>query len=811
MYLYVVFYSASKPQQALLAVNTLQKGLSAQDYVSRLLSLKAICGLKVREVSQVMLLELGKAVRDLSPHVRRAASVLLPPLFDMDPSTEDEILELLETLLDDADANVVGAALQTYAALCETHWAFVHPVYRKVCADLGKMDEWNQITAMTVLERYARSFFRDPKGAHGAAHPDGAGEREEELAGVMGDAGDAEEGLEPDHRLLVDSVLPLVSSTNTSVAYHAALLLYRCGPASCERVVAQGLLRLLHTNPSTQFYVLDTISTLDARLFRGDVTEFFVRTFDTARVRRTKLEVLSRIADPANIRAILAELQCYAADRDTAFAREAVKAIGRCAMNVPEVAETCQQFLIEALDKDGSEEAVVVLRQILQLQHKERRERQEQQRKQEEEQQKQKQKEEEQEQKEQQQQQQKEELAASEKDVSAEVSLSHPTGTVLVAEDNCGGVPEADSTTAPSGCLGEERQSGGGCADGHAGAHGEGEGDAEPHEHRPETPTGEAAAVSSPSCGQPDEAGAVSAEEATPSDSVPREGAAQSAPAVPPAAPCDRQLLGVVMRLARLFATSASPLARASILFVIGEYAPRNGSIAAEVLRCVAKTFREEDAQVKLEALALAAKLLRSAEARDGAYYGLLERLAQYLFTLARYDQDFDVRDRARLLRALLSGTLAARCGTLLLREKPVPQVVSPSATNRFDEGTMSHLISEPVAGYAALPPFADDVPPPSVRDPVAKAAPSTPEHAAPALGDDEALFGADGDGGEDGEDDDAALFGGAGADDGWDEDGTEAWGTADGAEDDELFGAATPPTAADGEWEGSADGYELH
>lgn len=392
--------------------------------------------------------------------------------------------------------------------------------------------------------------------------------------------------------------------------------------------------------------------------------------------------------------------------------------------------------------------------------------------------------------------------------MSAEVSLSHPTGTVLVAEADCEGVPEADSTTAPSGCLGEERQNGGGCADGHAGAHGEGEGDTGEHEHRPETPAGEAAAVSSPSCGQPDEAGAVSAEGAMPSDSVPREGAAQSAPAVPPAAPCDRQLLGVVMRLARLFATSASPLARASILFVIGEYAPRNGSIAAEVLRCVAKTFREEDAQVKLEALALAAKLLRSAEARAGAYYGLLERLAQYLFTLARYDQDFDVRDRARLLRALLSGTLAARCGTLLLREKPVPQVVSPSATNRFDEGTMSHLISEPVAGYAALPPFADDVPPPSVRDPVAKAAPSTPEHAAPALGDDEALFGADGDGVEG---DDAALFGGADADDGWDEDGTEAWGTADGAEDDELFGAATPPTAADGEWEASDDGYELH
>jgi AP-3 complex subunit beta len=54
---------------------------------------------------------------------------------------------------------------------------------------------------------------------------------------------------------------------------------------------------------------------------------------------------------------------------------------------------------------------------------------------------------------------------------------------------------------------------------------------------------------------------------------------------------------------------------------------------------------------VRLQVVTLAAKLLTLAP--DDHTIGLLSR---YVFSLARYDQDYDVRDRARMLTTLLAG-----------------------------------------------------------------------------------------------------------------------------------------------------------
>ena len=56
---------------------------------------------------------------------------------------------------------------------------------------------------------------------------------------------------------------------------------------------------------------------------------------------------------------------------------------------------------------------------------------------------------------------------------------------------------------------------------------------------------------------------------------------------------------------------------------------------------------------VKLQALTLAAKLLVLSPAHD-----TLTRLAKYVFALARYDLNYDVRDRGRMLQQLLAGVV---------------------------------------------------------------------------------------------------------------------------------------------------------
>jgi len=63
--------------------------------------------------------------------------------------------------------------------------------------------------------------------------------------------------------------------------------------------------------------------------------------------------------------------------------------------------------------------------------------------------------------------------------------------------------------------------------------------------------------------------------------------------------------------------------------------------------------------------------------------------LCQYVFNLAKYDQSYDIRDRARLLRALIlpgdnAGALAKHAKKIFLADKPAPVVQS-----RFKGGSI--------------------------------------------------------------------------------------------------------------------------
>lgn len=160
---------------------------------------------------------------------------------------------------------------------------------------------------------------------------------------------------------------------------------------------------------------------------------------------------------------------------------------------------------------------------------------------------------------------------------------------------------------------------------------------------------------------------------------------------------------------------SQVPMARASILWLIAEYA--EPKIAPDVLRKIAKTFCQEEDIVKLQALNLASRLsLTNSQPQT-------KLIVQYIFNLAKYDQNYDIRDRVRFLRHLCAG---AEAGTglgrfskkFLLASKPAPKLQSPfGGREQYQMGSLSHLINQPAAGYQELPDFPDEAPDPTVRD----------------------------------------------------------------------------------------------
>ncbi|KAJ2604524.1 AP-3 complex subunit beta [Coemansia sp. RSA 1804] len=209
-------------------------------------------------------------------------------------------------------------------------------------------------------------------------------------------------------------------------------------------------------------------------------------------------------------------------------------------------------------------------------------------------------------------------------------------------------------------------------------------------------------------------------------------------------------LYDILCHLARRLdgAGCTGDMARAHIFSLVSEFATSKfGCLhALEMLRRGARAFRDEGEQTKMQVLELSARLvvLAKREAGSGAGAGagtgsrgddISARLQQHketladlhahVFTLARYDVSFEIRDRARLLRALcplggdeahgekmpnvvamggeLAGDASSRKTMLLLGAQASESVRRP----RYTVGSMSLAMDAEVSGYEALPDWA--------------------------------------------------------------------------------------------------------
>ena len=219
-----------------------------------------------------------------------------------------------------------------------------------------------------------------------------------------------------------------------------------------------------------------------------------------------------------------------------------------------------------------------------------------------------------------------------------------------------------------------------------------------------------------------------------------------------------------VIRLAKNLDTTTNPEARASIIWLVGEFSglPEEENIAPDVLRILAKGFADESEAAKLQIVLLAAKvylhyLIRTTPAQteqiteapstqaledasiqipapveengwqDSYPLPSTDQPAQepdknsthpipllwtYILHLIRYDTSYDLRDRTRLYRALLSNPQSTQLASLLLlAPKPVPYTPSPSENRKgLLIGSSSLVIGvdaageDGVIGYEGLP-----------------------------------------------------------------------------------------------------------
>uniref|UniRef100_A0A3Q0KV52 Adapter-related protein complex 3, beta subunit n=1 Tax=Schistosoma mansoni TaxID=6183 RepID=A0A3Q0KV52_SCHMA len=192
----------------------------------------------------------------------------------------------------------------------------------------------------------------------------------------------------------------------------------------------------------------------------------------------------------------------------------------------------------------------------------------------------------------------------------------------------------------------------------------------------------------------------------------------------------------IITHIAQLADTMTIPTALASILWLLGEFSHRVPKIAPDILRKMAKSFTQQETIVKFQIINLAAKLC-IVNPRQTLV------LTQYIFNLAKYDTNYDIRDKARFLRGLLfpqiitnptlisddsssspgghrnalksnnttnnnsisSNTfLSKNIRKICLATKPAPIIKSQfEGRSNFRLGTLSHILQHRLSGYREL------------------------------------------------------------------------------------------------------------
>jgi AP-3 complex subunit beta len=431
VYMFLVRTADQKPEEALLSINSFQKDLAHPNPRVRALALRVMSSIRIQVIVPVVILAARKCAVDPSPYVRKAAAHAIPKIFRMDDTRQDELIEIIETMLRDSTPFVLSSAVAAFTEVCPNRIDLLHRHYRKICRMLVDMDEWGQILMSEVLLRYARSQFLAPDShareiAAAAAQSDkkldlslpsnepsyqdssNAGiqsivassaafysESEEEDSDDDSDDSDDEKAkksskgggatadnrgpgwMDEDHRLLLRCTRPLLQSQNSGVVMAVAALHFYLSPVADLPKVVRALVFAAHSKPEVQHIVVKNICTMvttQPLLFQPHFAAFFVSPRDPLDVRALKLEILTHVVTSDNAPLLLRELQAYLRSSNHDFVALTIRAIGRCAAIMPQIASVCIRSLLELSlhpSPKVASEAVVVIRALVQQNPKE--------------------------------------------------------------------------------------------------------------------------------------------------------------------------------------------------------------------------------------------------------------------------------------------------------------------------------------------------------------------------------------------------------------------------------------------------------
>ncbi|CRG93048.1 AP-1 complex subunit beta, putative [Plasmodium gallinaceum] len=351
VYLYVINYAKVQPELAILAVNTFRKDASDPNPLIRALAIRTMGCIRLEQITEYLIEPLRRCLKDEDPYVRKTAVICIAKLYDISPKLVEEegFIDTLLNILDDNNAMVVANAIISLTDICEnSNKSILKDVINKDENNVNKLlnainecVEWGQVFILDALVLY------EPKTSK-----------------------DAERVLE--------RILPRLSHANSAVVLSSIKVILSLLDKitdkefirNVHKKLSPSLVTLLSAEPEIQYIALRNINLITQKLpnmLADKINMFFCKYNEPVYVKMEKLDIIIRLVSDKNVDLVLYELKEYSTEVDVEFVKKSVRAIGSCAIKLPQSSEKCINILLDLIDTKINyviQECIVVIKDI---------------------------------------------------------------------------------------------------------------------------------------------------------------------------------------------------------------------------------------------------------------------------------------------------------------------------------------------------------------------------------------------------------------------------------------------------------------
>lgn len=241
IYLYLTNFADQEPDLALLPVATLQKSLKSPNPLVRSSALKVLTSMRLSILSAILMATLRNSVNDLSPYVRKTVAHAIIKIYRLEPGMQADLIEYVERLFNDKNSMVLSSSVAAFEVVCPEKLDLVHKHYRRFCFILSDCNEWGQTLLLKLLTRFVLKTLKDVKSGNTSSYNPS----------------------EHDPKILLRSAKPLVHSHSSAVVM-AVIKLYIAiaNHNEVRSTITRPLIRLLYTHREIQLIVLQMIEDL---------------------------------------------------------------------------------------------------------------------------------------------------------------------------------------------------------------------------------------------------------------------------------------------------------------------------------------------------------------------------------------------------------------------------------------------------------------------------------------------------------------------------------------------------------------------